>query len=348
MTRSGQTLWKEEEQFILYPGDEELEPEVDSEIELLETSPVIEDELAVDDHIRLYLKEIASIPLLKASEEVELAKAIEAGKEAEARLREGVSDPTERNHLEELVENGKKARQKMVESNLRLVVSVAKRHLGRGLGLLDLIEEGNIGLMRAVEKFDYRRGYKFSTYATWWIRQRITRAIAEQSRTVRIPVHMADSLTRLYRTTQKLEQELGRPPVKDELAMAMGVSEAKIDAIIAASNYPISLETPLGEDGEMRLGDTVEDLTSPSPLEKAMANLLHEEVNWALNCLSERERLVLEMRFGLRDGHDYTLEEIGSHIGLTRERIRQIEAEALAKLRSPEIANRLREYFEEL
>jgi len=278
------------------------------------------DEMRVDDPVRVYLKEIGRVSLLTAAMEVDLAKRIEAGEE--------------------------RARQALTEANLRLVVSVAKKYIGRGLSLLDLIQEGNIGLMRAVEKFDYRRGFKFSTYATWWIRQAITRAIADQARTIRIPVHMVETINRLIRVSRKLLQELGRDPSPEEIGAEMGLPTKKVREILKISQEPISLETPVGEEGDSLLMDFIEDDSGVSPPVAAAQTLLREEIRKALDLLTPREKRVLILRFGLEDGRTRTLEEVGVQFGVTRERIRQIEAKALKKLRFPLAAKDLKDYLE--
>ena len=286
-----------------------------------------------DDSVRMYLREIGRVALLTAEQEVQLASAIERGREAERRLRTEEVTPQERAELERLVEEGERAREHLIVANLRLVVSVAKRYVGRGLSLLDLIEEGNLGLMRAVEKYDYHRGYKLSTYATWWIRQAITRAIADQARTIRLPVHMVETVSRLLRTIPRLQQELGRHPTPEELAAEMGVSTERLQEIVKAAQIPISLETPVGEEDESSLSEFVVDHSAVSPVDFATHQSLRQELDRLLGSLTQRERRVLQLRYGLEDGRPRTLGEIGAEIGLTRERIRQIEGEALNKLR---------------
>jgi|DewCreStandDraft_2_1066082.scaffolds.fasta_scaffold00382_23 RNA polymerase primary sigma factor len=289
---------------------------------------------SADDSVRMYLREIGRVALLTPEQEVELATAIERGREAERRLQSEQLTPEERAELERLVQEGQRAREHLIVANLRLVVSVAKRYIGRGLSLLDLIEEGNLGLMRAIEKYDYHRGYKLSTYATWWIRQAITRAIADQARTIRLPVHMVETVSRLLRAIPRLQQELGRHPTAEELAAEMGVSPERLQEIIKASQIPISLETPVGEDDEGSLSEFVVDYSAVSPVDFATRRLLRQELERLLDSLTQRERRVLQLRYGLEDGRPRTLGEIGAEIGLTRERIRQIEGEALSKLRS--------------
>lgn len=272
------------------------------------------------DPVKMYLKEIGKVALLTAAEEIELAKRIEQG--------------------------DLKAKQKLVEANLRLVVSIAKRYVGRGMLFLDLIQEGNLGLIRAVEKFDYRRGYKFSTYATWWIRQAITRAIADQARTIRIPVHMVETINKLSRTQRQLLQDLGREPLPEELAEAMDMPVEKVEEVLKVSQEPVSLETPIGEEEDSHIGDFIEDKEATVPLDAASFALLQEHLRGVLGTLNERERRVIEYRFGLLDGHPRTLEEVGREFGVTRERIRQIESKTLAKLRHPIRSQKLKDYLE--
>ncbi|HOQ68061.1 MAG TPA: RNA polymerase sigma factor RpoD [Candidatus Atribacteria bacterium] len=277
--------------------------------------------IGVDDPVKMYLKEIGQVPLLTKEEEVELAKRVEQG------------DP--------------EAKRKLIEANLRLVVSIAKKYVGRGLLFLDLIQEGNLGLIRAVEKFDYRKGYKFSTYATWWIRQAITRAIADQARTIRIPVHMVETINKLNRTARQLVQELGRDPTPEEIAERMDITPEKVREILKIAQEPLSLETPIGEEEDSHLGDFIEDTGAVAPPQAASYSLLREQLSSVLNTLAEREREVLKLRFGLEDGRPHTLEEVGLIFGVTRERIRQIEAKALRKLRHPSRSKKLRDYLDE-
>ncbi|HHY76375.1 MAG TPA: RNA polymerase sigma factor RpoD [Firmicutes bacterium] len=275
--------------------------------------------IALDDPVRMYLKEIGRVPLLTPEEEVELAKRMEMGdKQAKARL---------------------------IEANLRLVVSIAKRYVGRGMQFLDLIQEGNMGLIKAVEKFEHRRGFKLSTYATWWIRQAITRAIADQARTIRIPVHMVETINKLIRTSRQLIQELGREPTPEEIGTEMGISADKVREILKIAQEPVSLETPIGEEEDSHLGDFIEDEDAPAPVDAASFLLLREQIESVLKTLNEREQKVLRLRFGLDDGRARTLEEVGREFGVTRERIRQIEAKALRKLRHPQRSKRLRDYL---
>ena len=299
------------------------------------------------DPVRMYLKEIGKVPLLTAEQEVTLAKRLEAGEEASSRLsRAGLSDE-ERAGLEAVVADGELAKQHLTEANLRLVVSIAKRYVNRGMALLDLVQEGNLGLIRAVEKFDYTKGFKFSTYATWWIRQAITRAIADQARTIRIPVHMVETMNKVLRVQRTMLQELGREPTVDELAAKVDLTPDKVRDIQRIAQEPVSLETPVGEEDDSSLGDFVEDPTAEAPATAAARVLLGEAITEALTELNDRERQVVKLRFGLDDGQVRTLEEVGKEFGVTRERIRQIESKTLAKLRHPTRSQRLRDYLEE-
>ena len=298
--------------------------ELDNIIEVLETQPEVipnlPDSVSIDDPVRMYLKEMGKISLLTADQEVEIATRIANGDES--------------------------AREKLAEANLRLVVSIAKRYVGRGMLFLDLIQEGNLGLIKAVEKFDYTKGYKFSTYATWWIRQAITRAIADQARTIRIPVHMVETINKLSRVKRQLLQELGRDPQPDEIAAEMGVSPEKVREIMKIAQDPVSLETPIGEEEDSHLGDFIPDDDVPAPAEAATATLLKEQLMDVLNTLTPREEKVLRLRFGIDDGHQRTLEEVGKEFNVTRERIRQIEAKALRKLRHPSRSRKLKDYLD--
>ena len=296
-----------------FEDKEDADEDMQLEIEMM-------DSVSLDDPVRMYLKEIGRVSLLTAADEVDLAKAIEGG-----------SDD---------------AKQRLTEANLRLVVSIAKKYIGRGMSFLDLIQEGNMGLIRAVEKFDYHKGYKFSTYATWWIRQAITRAIADQARTIRIPVHMVETINKLVRVQRRLLQELGREPTDHEVGEEMGITPDKVREIVKVSQDPVSLETPIGEEEDSHLGDFVEDKEAISPSDAASLTMLHNEVEDILDTLTPRERRVLQLRFGLIDGHQRTLEEVGKRFGVTRERIRQIEAKALRKLRHPSRSKKLRDYLE--
>lgn len=293
-------------------------------------------ESSLDDPVRMYLREIGRVPLLTAEEEVRLAQRMERGK----------AEQLKANPHPRYIEDGEEAQRRLTEANLRLVVSVAKKYIGRGMSLLDLIQEGNIGLIRAVEKFDYTKGYKFSTYATWWIRQAITRAIADQARTIRIPVHMVETINRLIRVSRRLLQELGREPTSEEIATQMEISPEKVREIIKVSQEPVSLETPIGEEEDSHLGDFIEDHTALAPAEAASHQLLKEQVEDVLDSLTERERKVLQLRFGLDDGRSRTLEEVGKEFHVTRERIRQIEAKALRKLRHPSRSRKLKDYLD--
>ncbi|HZE30892.1 MAG TPA: RNA polymerase sigma factor RpoD [Actinoallomurus sp.] len=326
-------------------------------VEVLESSSGHEDSARVDgddvsrraptsDLVRIYLREIGRVPLLTAEEEVELAKSIEAGLFAEEKVaRSVIITLGERTDLELLARDGVRAKQRLIEANLRLVVSIAKRYVGRGMLFLDLIQEGNLGLIRAVEKFDYTKGYKFSTYATWWIRQAITRAIADQARTIRIPVHMVETINKLVRVQRQLHQDLGREPSPDEIGLEMGLSPERVVEIQRVAQEPVSLQSPIGEE-DSDLGDFIEDADAVVPIEAAAFILLQDQLDGILGSLSDREQRIIQLRFGLTDGHPRTLEEVGREFGVTRERIRQIESKTLAKLRHPTRAQMLREYLE--
>ena len=293
-------------------------------------------ESSLDDPVRIYLREIGRVPLLTAEEEVRLAQRMERGK----------AERLKPSPVRRYTDDGEGARRRLTEANLRLVVSIAKKYVGRGLSLLDLIQEGNMGLIRAVEKFDYTRGSKFSTHATWWIRQAITRAIADQARTIRLPVHMVETINRLVRISRRLLQDLGREPTSEEIAVQMEISPEKVREIIKVSQEPVSLETPIGEEEDSHLGDFIEDHTALAPVDEALHQLLKEQVEDVLDSLTERERKVLQLRFGLDDGRARTLEEVGKEFHVTRERIRQIEAKALRKLRHPSRSRKLKDYLE--
>ena len=296
-------------------AQETVEPELDLSVP---------EGISIDDPVRMYLKEIGKVPLLTADEEIEIAKKmLEGGPDAEA------------------------AKKKLAEANLRLVVSIAKRYVGRGMLFLDLIQEGNLGLIKAVEKFDYTKGFKFSTYATWWIRQAITRAIADQARTIRIPVHMVETINKLVRVQRQLLQDLGRDPTPEEIGAEMGMSADRVREIQKISQEPVSLETPIGEEEDSQLGDFIEDSTAVAPPEAASDSMLREQLDQVLDGLADRERKVIKFRFGLEDGHPRTLEEVGREFGVTRERIRQIESKTLVKLRHPSRSGRLKDYMEE-
>jgi len=303
------------------------------------------------DPVRMYLKEIGKVPLLTAAQEVDLAMKIEAGLEAGAKIEEAAElgvefDRADRRRLHRIEQVGLDAKQQLVEANLRLVVSIAKRYVGRGMLFLDLIQEGNLGLIRAVEKFEYTKGFKFSTYATWWIRQAITRAIADQARTIRIPVHMVETINKLIRIQRQLLQELGREPTPEEIGEKMEMTAERVREILKISQEPVSLETPIGEEEDSQLGDFIEDGEAVVPPDAASFSMLQEQLGKVLDGLSERERKVIELRFGLVDGHPRTLEEVGREFGVTRERIRQIESKTLCKLRHPSRSSRLRDYLE--
>jgi RNA polymerase primary sigma factor len=302
--------------------------------------------ISTNDTVGLYLKEMSQVPLLATEEEVRLAKAIETGREAQEILNSNGAGQRERKRLEKKIEEGIAAREHLIKANTRLVVSIAKKYMGRGVPFLDLIQEGNLGLMKAVKKFDYTRGYRFSTYATWWIRQTITRSIADQGRTIRVPVHMSDRIRRLYKTARKLEQEYGRQPTPEEIAEEMDLEPRKVRWMLRVSWRPMSLERPIGDDGDSdELGSFIEDRTTPMPTENASQRLLAEKIQEMLTTLSPREARILRLRFGLVDGCSHTLEEVGQRFGLTRERIRQIEGKALRRLRHPRRSRELQDYL---
>ena len=334
--------------------DDQAEADVDGEQTLSATVSKYETDgsedydlsgISSDDTVGLYLREMARVPLLTVEEEVRLAKTLETGRRAQEILSDDGSDLTEREELERQIEQGLAAREHLIKANTRLVVSIAKKYMGRGVPFLDLIQEGNLGLMKAVEKFDVHRGYRFSTYATWWIRQTITRAIADQGRTIRVPVHMSDRIRRLYNTARQLEQEYGRRPTPEEIAAEMDVEPRKIQWMLRVSWRPLSLERPVGEDEDSELGSFIEDETAPTPTQSAYQHLLGEKVEELLATLSPREARILRLRFGLLNGRSYTLEEVGQKFGLTRERIRQIEGKALRRLRHPRRSRQLRDYL---
>lgn len=304
------------------------------------------------DPVRMYLKEIGKVPLLTAAEEIDLAMKIEAGVAATAELERAEDEGIELNRrdkrrLTRVEAVGLDAKQQLIEANLRLVVSIAKRYVGRGMLFLDLIQEGNLGLIRAVEKFDYTKGFKFSTYATWWIRQAITRAIADQARTIRIPVHMVETINKLVRIQRQLLQDLNRDPTPEEIGEKMGLSAERVREIQKISQEPVSLETPIGEEEDSQLGDFIEDDSAIVPPDAASFSMLQEQLSKVLDGLAERERKVISLRFGLEDGHPHTLEEVGREFGVTRERIRQIESKTLAKLRHPSRSSKLKDYLED-
>ncbi len=319
----------------------------ESEDALFDTAMTSDELVHVSDSVRMYLQEIGRYPLLTSQQEVELAMQVEAGVRAEERLDASATHTAaERVILERQARFAHRARKRLVESNLRLVVSIAKKYVGRGMGLLDLIQEGNLGLIRAVEKFDYRKGFKFSTYATWWIRQAVTRALADQARTIRVPVHMVETINKLATAQRLLHQDLGREPTIEEIAGELDMELGKVSELRRIALDPVSLETPLGDQDDGTIGDIVPDLRADVPVEEAAFKLLQEYLSFALESLNDREREVLIMRFGLADGRVRTLEEVGNHFKVTRERIRQIENKALAKLRQPAHARQLDGYLE--
>ena len=328
------------------PSEEELaEEEVEEEPPDLSVDDNYLANIDTDDTIGLYLKEVGRVPLLTAEEEVELAQRIERGRLAREELARGNVNPRRRMELQKLIEDGWAAREHLITANSRLVISVAKKYMGRGVPFLDLIQEGNIGLIRAAKKFDYRRGHKFSTYATWWIRQAVTRAIADQGRTIRVPVHMGDQINKLLRVQHQLTQRLGRDPSVEELAGALDVTPQKVENMIQVARRPLSLETPTDDEEDSVLGDFIQDEEVAAPDETATYNLLREHLDSVLNGLPPREVRILQLRYGLLDGQAYTLEEVGRKMGVTRERVRQIEAQALSRLRHPAIRRKLREYL---
>jgi RNA polymerase primary sigma factor len=337
-----ESLREEEEEVEEAPDDvDEERQRARREIEAALKAPT-------NDPVRMYLKEIGKVSLLTAQEEVDLAKRIEAGLRAAEQLQTagGRLSEQQRHELQWTETDGDRAKRHLVEANLRLVVSIAKRYVGRGMAFLDLIQEGNLGLIRAVEKFDYEKGFKFSTYATWWIRQAITRAIADQARTIRIPVHMVETINKLVRIQRQLLQDLGREPTAEEIAEQMELSSEKVREIQKISQEPVSLYTPVGEEEDSHLGDFIEDSEAVVPLERASFRLLQEQLESVLHTLSEREKEVIRLRFGLVDGQPRTLEEVGKKFGVTRERIRQIESKTLSKLRHPSRSQKLRDYLE--
>lgn len=304
--------------------------------------------LSSEDTIGLYLKEMSRVPLLNVKEELDLAQRIEAGLAAGMKLHTFSENgtPELREEMERTVEDGLRAREHLIKANTRLVVSIAKRYLSRGVPFLDLIQEGNLGLMKAVEKYEYQRGFRFSTYATWWIRQTITRSIADQGRTIRVPVHMVDRIRQLYKLTHEMEQKLGRNPTTEELGDQIGVSSNKVDWMLQVSWLPLSLESPINDEDDSELGMFVEDEITPTPMQSAYTNLLREKIEEVLATLPPREARILRLRFGLDNGRTYTLEEVGKKFGLTRERIRQIEGKALSRLRHPRRARQLKDYVQ--
>ena len=327
---------------IVETTDEDLEEEANrADDDAARMSPT-------SDPVRMYLKEIGRVPLLTAAEEVDLAKRVEAGLFASEKLTTQRNLPADLERELELIErDGQLAKKRLIEANLRLVVSIAKRYVGRGMLFLDLIQEGNLGLIRAVEKFDYTKGYKFSTYATWWIRQAITRAIADQARTIRIPVHMVETINKLIRIQRQMLQDLGREPTPEEIGAEMELPPERVLEIQKLAQEPVSLETPIGEEEDSNLGDFIEDSDAIVPIDAASFILLQEQLDAILHTLSEREKKVIQLRFGLTDGHPRTLEEVGKEFGVTRERIRQIESKTLSKLRHPSRSQKLRDYLDE-
>ncbi len=307
---------------------------------------VLQLEPGIDDPLRLYLREIGRISLLTAREEVQLAVQLERGEKAGERLTGDIFMHEERTILQQWVYEGEGARQHLIQANLRLVVSIAKKYVGRGLSFLDLIQEGNIGLMRATEKFDYTKGFKFSTYATWWIRQAITRSISDQSRTIRLPVHVGETINRVKKTAHRLQQLLEREPTPGEIAQALDIPEEKVRRVLEASRQPVSLEQPVGDDGDTVLGDFIEDERALAPIDTASQQLMREQIEGVLARLPERERKIIQLRYGLNDGRYRTLEEVGKEFGITRERIRQIESKVLKKLRHPSYGRTLRSYLD--
>ena len=334
--------------------DDDLEPPLEEiaeieEEELVDPNTLV-DSFNIDDPVRMYLKEIGKVPLLTADQEVELATVMSAGREAEARVAQAEADgetipEAEMAELKKQIKAGEKAKQQLAEANLRLVVSIAKRYVGRGMLFLDLIQEGNLGLIKAVEKFDYTKGYKFSTYATWWIRQAITRAIADQARTIRIPVHMVETINKVIRVSRQLLQELGHDPSPEEISAEMNMPVDKVREILKIAQEPVSLETPIGEEEDSHLGDFIPDEAASEPSEAASFTLLKEQLVDVLGTLTPREEKVLKLRFGIEDGRTRTLEEVGKEFNVTRERIRQIEAKALRKLRHPSRSKKLKDFL---
>lgn len=337
--------------------DDEVNLSEEDEVDMENIDLSVPDGVSIEDPVRMYLKEIGKVPLLSADEEIEYAKKIEDGAAAAEKLKdiekmlesaeEGEKEALEKEKKElgYCIADGDAAKQKLAEANLRLVVSIAKRYVGRGMLFLDLIQEGNLGLIKAVEKFDYRKGYKFSTYATWWIRQAITRAIADQARTIRIPVHMVETINKLIRVNRQLLQDLGREPLPEEIAEKMDIPVERVREISKISQEPVSLETPIGEEEDSHLGDFIQDDNVPVPAEAAAFTLLKEQLVEVLSTLTDREQKVLRLRFGLDDGRARTLEEVGKEFNVTRERIRQIEAKALRKLRHPSRSRKLKDYL---
>ena len=344
LMESGIRISDDEENDSQAVGFHTRDDEIEADQEALETEEDIYRAIEVDDTIGLYLKEIGKVPLLTAEEEVALAKRMEEGRKAQAKLPRAKSE-ARRSELEEVIEDGMAAREHLIRANSRLVISVAKKYIGRGVPFLDLIQEGNIGLIRAANKFDYTRGHKFSTYATWWIRQAVTRAIADQSRTIRVPVHMGDQINKLLRISHQLTQRLGRAPTPEELAAELDIPVRKVEQMLDVARRPLSLEMPTDDEEESTLGDFVEDIDSPAPPDEVSTAMLREVLLDILADLPPREVKILQMRYGLLDGQTYTLEEVGRKLGVTRERVRQIEAQALSRLRHPAHARHLRDFL---
>ncbi|AOZ95840.1 DNA-directed RNA polymerase sigma factor RpoD [Butyrivibrio hungatei] len=335
---------------LLEVEDDDMILSDEDEVDMENIDLSVPDGISIEDPVRMYLKEIGKVPLLTADQEIEFAKAMEAGIDAQAQLDEDkdknkLSD-AKKKELNAIIYEGEEAKKRLAEANLRLVVSIAKRYVGRGMLFLDLIQEGNLGLIKAVEKFDFRKGFKFSTYATWWIRQAITRAIADQARTIRIPVHMVETINKLIRVSRQLLQELGREPLPEEVAKEMNMPVERVREILKISQEPVSLETPIGEEEDSHLGDFIQDDNVPVPADAAAFTLLKEQLVEVLGTLTEREQKVLRLRFGLDDGRARTLEEVGKEFNVTRERIRQIEAKALRKLRHPSRSRKLKDYLD--
>ena len=332
------------------PDDDDMVLTDEDEVDMENIDLSVPDGISIEDPVRMYLKEIGKVPLLTAEQEIDLAKAMEAGIDAEKALAEDEGknklSAAKRKELDQAIYEGNEAKKRLAEANLRLVVSIAKRYVGRGMLFLDLIQEGNLGLIKAVEKFDFRKGFKFSTYATWWIRQAITRAIADQARTIRIPVHMVETINKLIRVSRQLLQELGREPLPEEVAKEMNLPVERVREILKISQEPVSLETPIGEEEDSHLGDFIQDDNVPVPADAAAFTLLKEQLVEVLDTLTEREQKVLRLRFGLDDGRARTLEEVGKEFNVTRERIRQIEAKALRKLRHPSRSRKLKDYLD--
>jgi len=316
-----------------------------SEKAAVEIDPFDLSAIAADDTISLYLKEMARVPLLTTEQETTLARQLEEGRKAEKVLRKTPRGSKQEGELRQIIRKGQRSREHLIQANTRLVVSIAKKYMGQGVPFSDLIQEGNLGLMKAVEKFDYRRGYKFSTYATWWIRQAITRALADQGRTIRVPVHMSDRIRKLHQISRQLEQAWGRKPTPEELAFELELEPAKVRWMLRVSRHPVSLERPVGEEEDSELGNFIEDEDAPTPPDAAHHHLLQEKLEDVLSTLTPREARILRLRFGLQNGRSYTLEEVGKKFGLTRERIRQIEGQALRKLRHPRRSRQLRDYL---